>query len=94
MKQKRHIVMLVAIVSILLTPLVAMQLNTEVLWTASDFIIAAILLSSFALLIEFVIRKKLQGKRRTLLILFIIFTLMLLWAELAVGIFGTPIAGS
>ena len=94
MKQKRHIVMLVAIVSILLAPLISMQLSTEVLWTANDFIITAILLSYFALLIEFVIRKTQQGKRRTLLILFIIFTLMLLWAELAVGIFGIPIAGS
>ena len=87
MNEKRHIVMLVAIVSILLTPLVAMQFSTEVLWTASDFIIAAILLSSFALLIEFVIRKTQQGMCRTLLFLFIFFTLMLLWAELAVGIF-------
>ena len=94
MKQKRHIVMLVAIVSILLAPLISMQLGTEVLWTANDFIIAAILLSYFALLIKFVIRKTQQGKRRTLLILFIIFTLLLLWAELAVGIFGIPIAGS
>lgn len=94
MKQKRHIVMLVAIVSILLTPLIAMQFSTEVLWTAGDFIIATILLSSFTLLIEFVIRKTQAGKGRTIIILFVIFTLLLLWAEMAVGIFGTPIAGS
>ena len=57
--------MLLTIASILLAPLIAMQFSTEVQWTAGDFIIAAILLSSFALLIEFLIRKKQQGKRRT-----------------------------
>lgn len=86
--------MLVAILSILLIPFIAMQFSTEVQWTASDFIIAGVLLSTFSLLIEFVIRKTQQGKRRTLLILFVILTLLLLWAEMAVGIFGTPIAGS
>lgn len=91
---KRHIVMLVAIVSILLIPLIGMQFSTEVQWAASDFIIAGVLLSTFTLLIEFVIRKTPQEKRRTLLILFVILTLLLLWAEMAVGLFGTPIAGS
>tara|TARA_B100001939_G_C16798724_1_gene554681 strand:+ start:596 stop:859 length:264 start_codon:yes stop_codon:yes gene_type:complete len=85
-KQKRHIVMLLTIASILLAPLIAMQFSTEVQWTAGDFIIAAILLSSFALLIEFLIRKKQQGKRRTVLILLAILTLLLLWGEMAVGL--------
>ncbi|MBJ11219.1 MAG: hypothetical protein CMP66_07195 [Flavobacteriales bacterium] len=86
MKQKRHIVMLLTIASILLAPLIAMQFSTEVQWTAGDFIIAAILLSSFALLIEFLIRKKQQGKRRTVLILLAILTFLLLWGEMAVGL--------
>ena len=68
--------MLITIASILLAPLIAMQFSTEVQWTAGDFIIAAILLSSFALLIEFLIRKKQQGKRRTVLILLAILTLL------------------
>ena len=85
-KQKRHIVMLLTIASILLAPLIAMQFSTEVQWTAGDFIIAAILLSSFALLIEFLIRKKQQGKRRTAIILLAILTLLLLWGEMAVGL--------
>ena len=86
MKQKRHIVILLTIASILLAPLIAMQFSTEVQWTAGDFIIAAILLSSFALLIEFLIRNKQQGKRRTVLILLAILTLLLLWGEMAVGL--------
>ena len=86
--------MLLTIVSILLAPLIAMQFSTEVQWTAGDFIIAAILLSFFFLLIEFLIHKTQQGKRRTVLILLAILTLLLLWGEMAVGIFGTPITGS
>ena len=78
--------MLLTIASILLAPLIAMQFSTEVQWTAGDFIIAAILLSSFALLIEFLIRKKQQGKRRTVLILLAILTLILIWGEMAVGL--------
>lgn len=78
--------MLLTIASILLAPLIAMQFSTEVQWTAGDFIIAAILLSSFALLIEFLIRKKQQGKRRTVLILLAILTLLFLWGEMAVGL--------
>tara|TARA_Y100000589_G_C27013033_1_gene571629 strand:- start:409 stop:648 length:240 start_codon:yes stop_codon:yes gene_type:complete len=78
--------MLLTIASILLAPLIAMQFSTEVQWTAGDFIIAAILLSSFALLIEFLIRKKQQGKRRTVLILLAILTFLLLWGEMAVGL--------
>ena len=78
--------MLLTIASILLAPLIAMQFSTEVQWTAGDFIIAAILLSSFALLIEFLIRKKQQGKHRTVLILLAILTLLLLWGEMAVGL--------
>ena len=77
---------LLTIASILLAPLIAMQFSTEVQWTAEDFIIAAILLSSFALLIEFLIRKKQQGKRRNVLILLAILTLLLLWGEMAVGL--------
>ena len=60
--------MLLTIISVLLVPLIAMQFSTEVEWNTRDFIIAAILLSSFALLIEFLIRKKQQGKGRNVLI--------------------------
>ena len=76
--------MLLTMASILRT--YCYQFSTEVQWTAGDFIIAAILLSSFALLIGFSIRKKQQGKRRTAIILLAILTLLLLWGEMAVGL--------
>lgn len=86
--------MLVAIVSVLLLPLIGMQFSNEVHWTLMDFIVAGSLLTIFALLIELIICKTQQGKRRSILILLITLALLFLWAEMAVGIFGTVISGS
>jgi hypothetical protein len=33
-------------------------------------------------------------KKNILIVIFILLILLLLWAEMAVGVFGTPIAGS
>ncbi|MBF90643.1 MAG: hypothetical protein CMP75_02620 [Flavobacteriales bacterium] len=63
-----------------------MQFSAEVQCTGGDFIIAAVLLSSFAILIEFLIRKTQQGKCRNLLILIAILTLLLIWIEIVIGV--------
>ncbi|NII81930.1 MULTISPECIES: hypothetical protein [unclassified Pedobacter] len=90
----RIIIILSAIVSILAIPLIAMQFTNEVDWTLSDFIIAGTLLLSTGLAIELVIRNLKTGTLRTLILVVILLALFLIWAELAVGIFGTPFAGS
>ncbi|RNC85158.1 MAG: hypothetical protein ED556_10520 [Winogradskyella sp.] len=77
---------------ILLIPLIAMQFTQEVNWNFTDFIVAGILLYSAAISINFVIGKK--GKSKVILIITILIILLLLWTEMAVGIFGSPIAGS
>ncbi|GGD75351.1 hypothetical protein GCM10011514_44120 [Emticicia aquatilis] len=79
---------------LLLLPLVAMQFTSEVNWTLSDFVIAGILLFGTGGLIELAIRKINQVSLRVWVILGILLVLFLVWAELAVGIFGTPFAGS
>ncbi|WP_294298243.1 hypothetical protein [uncultured Chryseobacterium sp.] len=63
-------------------------------WSPFDFLIAAVLLFGTAFLVNLVIR---SGKTRVykLLICFaILLILALVWIELAVGIFGSPFAGS
>ncbi|MEH3115590.1 hypothetical protein [Pedobacter terrae] len=90
----RIIIMLSVIASILVIPLVAMQFTNEVNWTLSDFIIAGALLLSTGLAIELVIRNLKTGTLRTIVLVAILLALFLIWAELAVGIFGTPFAGS
>ena len=87
-------IILVTTALILSIPLIAMQFTKEVNWTLSDFVIAAVLLLGTGLAIELVIRYVKTGLSRTILLVVILLLLFLTWAELAVGIFGTPFAGS
>jgi hypothetical protein len=79
---------------VLMLPLLAMQFTHEVVWTLSDFIIAGILLMAAGT--AYVVGTRLvKTKGQRLLVGALVgFTLVLVWAELAVGIFGTPFAGS
>lgn len=79
---------------LLLIPLIAMQFSDEVNWKLADFIIAGVLLLGTGLICEFVMRKVKKKENRIALIVVIIALLLLIWVELAVGIFGTPLAGS
>ena len=79
---------------ILSFPLIAMQLTNEVNWTISDFLVMGILLFSTVFTIDFVLKKVKTLKSRLILIVGIVVLLALVWAELAVGIFGSPFAGS
>ncbi|WP_316850781.1 hypothetical protein [Pedobacter agri] len=71
-----------------------MQFTNEVNWTTEDFVAAGILLLSTGLAIELVIRNIKTGTSRTITLIIILIALFLIWAEMAVGIFGSPIAGS
>jgi hypothetical protein len=79
---------------LLLVPFIAMQFSAEVNWSASDFIIAAVLLFGTGLLCELVLRKVKTFKLRIIICAALLVVLFLVWAELAVGLFGTPFAGS
>lgn len=59
-----------------------------------DFVVAGVLLLGAGLMCELVLRKFKTFKSRLLVCALIFFVLVLIWAELAVGIFGSPIAGS
>jgi len=61
-------------------------------WNIADYIAAIFLISSLSFLINRA--RKYKGKKRILMILFFILAFMLVWAELAVGIFNSPFAGS
>jgi hypothetical protein len=79
---------------LLLVPFIAMQFSDQVKWGAFDFLVAALLLFGFGLLIEMVLRKIKKTGHRILVCGGLLLVLLLIWAELAVGIFGTPLAGS
>ncbi len=94
-KQNKRIATIAATVSaLLLVPLVAMNFTDEVNWKVLDFLVAGILLGGTGLTLEFILRKvKTKGIRITLVVVLFL-VLFMIWAELAVGIFGTVFAGS
>lgn len=94
MKSKSLVIILVIVLALLSLPLIAMQFTNEVKWDAVDFLVMGILLLGTGLSMEFVIRKVKSLQMRIILSSIVLIALMLVWAELAVGIFGTPFAGS
>lgn len=94
MKNKRLLIILCVVGVLLLVPLVAMQFSNEVNWTVFDFVVAGSLLLATGLGIEAVLRKVKRKDTRVALCAAIVVVLLIVWAELAVGIFGTPLAGS
>jgi len=83
----------VATALILLVPLIAMQFSADVVWGLFDFIIMGALLFGAGSMFVLAARR-VRGTKRVIIgvVLFVIF--LLIWAELAVGLFGTPFAGS
>ena len=91
---KRLIIILLAIACILLLPAVAMRFTDEVSWTLSDFVVAGALLLAAGLAFEFFARRSVSMRAKVTAGLAIAAVLVIGWLELAVGIFGSPWAGS
>lgn len=92
--QKRLTAILITVALLLLVPLIAMQFTNEVNWSVIDFVIMGILLLGTGLMCEFVLRKVKKASYRIAICAGILVVFLLIWIELAVGIFGTPFAGS
>ena len=92
-QNKRLIGIGLTVLLLLLIPLTAMQFTDEVNWTLFDFVIAAILLLGTGLSCELVLRKIKKINLRIAICVTLLAGLLLIWAELAVGIFGTPFGG-
>ncbi len=75
-----------AIVVLLLLPLVAMQLTSEVDWTAFDFAVAAALLGSAGAATEAAMRFISTPWKRTAALLAVGTATLLIWANGAVGL--------
>jgi hypothetical protein len=85
---------MLAIALLLLIPLIAMQFTDEVNWSPFDFVLMGVLLIGTGLVGEWALRKVKNLTYRVAAIGAILFAFFLIWAELAVGIFGTPFAGN
>jgi hypothetical protein len=79
---------------ILLIPLVAMWFNDGVIWNLGDFVIAGVLLFVTGLALGLIAKKLTNPVNRVMTGAAIVAVLLIIWAELAVGILGTPFSGS
>lgn len=70
------------------------ELSNKVDWKLFDFIVMGTLLLTFGFSYEFLAAKMTTRKQRLMLAVLIGGIFFLIWAELAVGIFGSPFAGS
>ena len=84
---------LVASSSLLIIPLFFTVISDEFNWSFFDFIIMGFTIMFVGISFELVSRVIKSGKRKKLLYGLIILLFLLLWAELGVGIFNSPIAG-
>ena len=82
------------ITTLLLIPLIVMQFSDEVYWTLFDFIVAGVLLLVTGTSIELIISKVKRINAQLIIICAVLMLFLLIWAELAVGILGSPFAGS
>lgn len=72
--------------AVLLVPLVAMAFTAEMNWGAEDFLAAAVLLGGFGLAFELAVRVTRNPIVRVVTGLALGALLLLVWAELAVGL--------
>lgn len=94
MKNKRRTIILFITVILLLIPLIAMQFTNEVNWTFLDFVVAGFLLFGFGLVCDVLLRKVKKINYRIAICVALIVIFLLIWADLAVGIFGFPFSGN
>ena len=92
-RNKNVVRILLATALILMVPLLAMQVTDQVNWDLADFAVIGTLLIGTGLTYELASRKVSDTKHRIVIGVALGVALLLMWIELAVGLFGTPFAG-
>jgi predicted PurR-regulated permease PerM len=94
MINKSQKIILLVVAMLLSIPAIEMLDKTsEINWTPLDFLVAFVLLTALGFVIERVIRKGKSRRSKVIAIVLLVLSFALLWAELAVGIIDSPIAG-
>jgi len=63
-------------------------------WTLGDYVVMGVLIMSIGLIYELIARTLSTKTYRIIVAIVLFVAFLLIWAELAVGIFNTPFAGS
>ena len=93
MDPRRFFIIVFIVAVILSIPLIAMLFTEEVNWSMLDFSVAAALLFGTGFMLDLIIRKVKRKEARVTLSVVLIGIIILIWIELAVGIFNTPLVG-
>ncbi len=88
------VIIVLATASILVVPLVAMFLTDRVVWSVFDFVVFAAILIAAGLVVDLGLKSVRHHAHRAVFGVAVAAVFFLVWAELAVGVFGTPVAGS
>lgn len=78
---------------LLLVPFILTNNLESFNWSSEDFIIAGLLIFSCLSVVNY-IKVKFSNQNKIIAIILVIIFFVLIWAELAVGVFGSPFAGS
>ncbi|MGY8987205.1 MAG: hypothetical protein ACKVG7_01485 [Flavobacteriales bacterium] len=85
--KKRILIKLSIIILLLMIPLISMQFTDEVNWGKLDFSVAAILLVVLFSVHELLEMRIKSDSKKRLSIIFSIIIFIIVWVELAVGVF-------
>lgn len=80
--------------TLLIIPLIGIILTNMVDWSVFDFLLMGSLLLALGIVIELTIINFKQFNTRIAIISFILLIFLMMWIELAVGIFNSPFAGN
>ena len=78
---------------ILLIPLIGV-IFFELDWSRFDFMVMALLILFVSLIINLALCYLSSSKFKFLIVYILVLLFLMAWSELAVGVFGTPFAGS
>ena len=79
---------------VLIIPLVLTLTLSDFNWDTLDFVVGGLLIFSFGVYLTMLWKSKKSRKQKHLFFWIGVLILVLIWMELAVGIFGTPFSGS
>ena len=84
----KHVVQVVVVTFLLLLmPAIGMQVNNDVNWSLTDFLVAGTLLFVTGTILQMIVHVVQDKQRRLLFVCGLLLLFAYIWAELAVGIF-------
>ena len=91
---KQALKLILGLESLLVLPFLAQLFTNAVQWSLFDYIVMGVLLFGLAIGIILIFRLSTNKNTRRIVLFTALFLFLLLWAELAVGLFGSPFAGN